>query len=311
MGDRSRIGWTDATWNPVVGCSIVHRGCYRCYAAAQSFRNECMGHGRYAGLTIEQKPPAIERGVAPRHFNGVVNPAPQVLEDPLRWARSRMVFTCSMSDLFHEKVPDEYLDQVFAVMAIAKQHVYQVLTKRPRRAALYIEDRMRIGPKWRITSAVIDRFIALGVIKERLPDDFREPPWPLPNAWLGTSPCDQATADELVPELLQAPAAVHFLSIEPMLGPVDIRRLWDCVAGRRIRWVILGVESLGTLAGRLGDFGSETQWCEAAGCVVRQCSDLGIPVFVKQVPVRGRVVKDLEQFPGPLRVQEWPDEGGR
>lgn len=190
---KSGISWTDETWNPVRGCSRVSAGCRNCYAETVAARFSGPGQP-YEGL--------IARG---GQWNGQVRLVPEKLEEPLRWRRSRMVFVNSMSDLFHESVPDEYIERVWGVMAEARQHVFQVLTKRPERMTHHLTQRQRRG--WK-----------------------RD--WP--NIWLGVSVENQASANERIPPLLQAPAAVRWISAEPLLGPVDLclpRRTWQGWSG--------------------------------------------------------------------------------
>lgn len=195
MGDRSKIEWTDATWGPVTGCTKVSEGCDHCYA-------ETIAH-RFAGTKAY-----------PNGFE--VTLRPERLDQPLRWQRPRRVFVNSMSDLFHKDVPDEYIARVFAVMALARQHTFQVLTKRPGRMRSLLSSE-------EFESAV---FLAT---EGRFEGYF---PWPLPNVWLGTSVENQKWADVRIPLLLDTPAAVRFLSCEPLLGPVqlDFIRYFDADA---------------------------------------------------------------------------------
>ncbi len=177
------IEWTDETWNPVTGCTKVSPGCAHCYA----------------------------EGVARRLWRG--RPFAEVrchedrLTQPLHWRRPRRVFVGSMSDLFHEAVPDKFIDQVFAVMARCPGHAFQVLTKRPERMRNYIGTPT--------PSELKRRWMLAG-------DTFAVPQPPPPNVWLGVSVENQAAADERVPQLLDTPAAVRFASCEPLLGPVDL-----------------------------------------------------------------------------------------
>lgn len=180
MGDNSEIEWTDATWNPVTGCSKVSPGCAHCYAETISLR-----FGRSVG-------PWTPANAAE---NVVLHP--NRLEQPLRWRRPRMIFVNSMSDLFHEQVPNEYIAQVFDVMAQAPQHVFQVLTKRPERMRDLLVDWQRHEDAW----------------AELLP---------LPNVWLGTSIENRRFVGRAV-ALRQTPAAVRFISAEPLLGPLVAR----------------------------------------------------------------------------------------
>lgn len=178
MGQKSSIEWTDATWNPVTGCRKVSQGCKFCYA---------------------------ER-VFPRPYPGraftEVRRHPERLEQPLHWKRPRKIFVNSMSDLFHEDIPEEFILAVFSVMSHCPQHTFQVLTKRPERMDKIFSLWQRDGLTLRSGYGVC-----------------------LPNVWLGVSVEDQETADERIPLLLQTPAAVRFVSYEPALGPVDFTSL--------------------------------------------------------------------------------------
>ena len=144
----------------------------------------------------------------------------QWIDQPLRWRKSRRIFVCAHGDLFHEAVPDEWIDRVFAVMALAPHHTFQVLTKRPERAREYIAkvDTHNRPRYW--TDAVLMAATGCWNTGERRAND-----WPLPNVWLGTSIEDQATADARIPHLLATPAAVRFVSAEPLLGPVNLTRV--------------------------------------------------------------------------------------
>src|SRR6185295_10647366 len=127
MSDKSNIEWTDATWNPVSGCSIVSPGCSNCYAMRMAARLEAMGSSKYIGLTRRSGGRAV--------WTGKIKLDPDSLEAPLKWTRSRRVFVNSMSDLFHPNVPLEYIRQIWDVMERAERHTFQILTKRPERMA--------------------------------------------------------------------------------------------------------------------------------------------------------------------------------
>ncbi len=199
MSDKTGIAWTNATWNPVTGCTKVSQGCKHCYAERE-----------WARLSANPKATAYF-GLA---FTDVACHEDR-LDQPLRWEKPRLIFVNSMSDLFHEAVPDDFIDKVFAVMALAEQHVFQVLTKRPERM-------------WRWFDPEHDnREHAVGqamreIAASRGSNDAGLPEWPLPNVWLGVSIEDQATADARIPLLLQTPAAVRWVSAEPLLGPIEI-----------------------------------------------------------------------------------------
>jgi protein gp37 len=209
---------------------------------------------------------------------------PERLEDPLHWRTPRRVFVNSMSDLFHASVPDEYIRQVFLVMERAPRHTFQILTKRPERMRAWCQ-------QW----------------------------WPIatPNVWLGTSVEHQQTADERIPHLLETPAAVRFLSCEPLLGPVDLTPyLWEDAgpewAGRNLAepgldWVIIGGES-GPHARRMS-----LMWAER---LIEQCQDAGVSPFVKQLGTvlakeggyRDQHGGDMAEWPDEFQVREFPRE---
>ena len=189
MSDNTKIEWTDATWNPVTGCTQVSPGCDHCYALAlaERFRGT-PGHHFEHGFDVQLRP--------------------DKLDQPLRWRKPRRIFVNSMSDLFHNDIPDEYIEQVFAVMALAPQHTFQVLTKRHGRM------RSLLTSDWFGES-----------LQERYADNYDGDwawSWPLPNVWLGVSVEDQKWADIRIPALLDTPAAVRFVSAEPLLGPITL-----------------------------------------------------------------------------------------
>jgi len=214
MGDATGIEWTDATWNPVVGCSIVSPGCTNCYAMSMAARIERMQPGsHYAGTTQPSKAGPVWTGklaLAPEH----------ILLAPLRWRKPRRIFVNSMGDLFHEDVPDAWIDQVLAIMAMSPQHTYQVLTKRAARMRAYFDAR-RTGDPWAEAADLVAD--ALGLADH--PAVLEPSGLPLPNVWLGVSTEDQRRADERVPDLLATPAAVRFVSAEPLLGPIKFYSL--------------------------------------------------------------------------------------
>lgn len=232
MSDGTSIEWCDATWQPVVGCTRVSAGCDNCYAATFVHRGL---HETHRGLTKVRPKDSARPGV---DWNGEVRLLPERLADPLKWKMPRRVFVGSMTDLFHPSIPFEYVAAVFGLMAACPQHTFLVLTKRPERAREFFAWAERHphgdgsgdigGPSaalWKALSEhpgplpgleADDEGVTLGRALDR--------PWPLPNVHLGTSVEDQTTADERIPALLQCPAALHWLSIEPQLGEVDLSR---------------------------------------------------------------------------------------
>lgn len=279
MSDHSLIEWTDATWNPVTGCTKVSPGCAHCYAERLSHR---FRHSpKFAGTVHENG-----------RWTGTIKTHPAVLDEPLRWRKPRTVFTCSMSDLFHAGVEPEFLDRVFAVMALCPQHTFQVLTKRSQRMAEFCSRFNRAMPFEGGTLALL---------------------FP-PNIWLGVSVENQEFADRRIPHLLRTPAAVRFLSCEPLLGPIDLKgrprpdmclhcggladepHLGHTYRTDGLDWVIVGAES-GPRARVM-----ELDW---ARFIVSQCQVASVPVFVKQLCKDGRKIP-FEQWPEDLKVREWP-----
>lgn len=202
MAENTGIEWTNATWNPVAGCSVLSPGCKNCYAMKMAARLEAMGVPLYAGLTQPSKAGPV--------WNGVMRLAGEKqLSQPMRWKKPRRIFVNSMSDLFHEKVLDEWIDRVFAEMDVCQRHIFQILTKR--------SDRMRLH--------MID-----------FTDDVLKDSKPLPNVWLGVS-VENRAALHRIDDLRVTPAAKRFLSLEPLLenlGEIDLTG---------IDWVIAGGES--------------------------------------------------------------------
>ncbi len=196
----TKIAWTDKTWNPVTGCTPISPGCQNCFAKQMTKRLQAMGSPKYAA-----------------GFDTVVC-HPGTLEIPLRWKRPRRVFVNSMSDLFHEDVPDEFIDKLFAVMSFCPQHTFQVLTKRPERMAEYLHNRdWSEAANW-----VHNKFIRrldgpLYLATEIVP--------PLPNVHLGTSVESQDYVSR-IGDLLKCPG-LRFVSFEPLLEPVDPKETWD------------------------------------------------------------------------------------
>lgn len=274
----TKIQWSEVVWNPVTGCSKVSQGCKNCYA--ERLWKKVYGFRPFTDVQLH-----TER-----------------LNDPYHWKRPRRVFVNSMSDLFHDKLSDEQILQVFAVMVANPRHVFQVLTKRPQRMRDFL---------WRVV------------------------PLP-PNVWLGVSVEDQATADERIPLLLETQAAVRWISAEPLLGPIDFDSTHESdpcasnfltgIEGQRVYdgkkcaldWVVVGGES---------GFKSKIRPTRLSwiASIVLQCQRAAVPVFVKQLgglpvddistPVYGCTPKpqrfdshrgDPQSWPEELRVREYP-----
>ncbi len=286
MADNTHIEWTEATWNPITGCSLASPGCTNCYAM-QLAGTRLAHHESRAGLT---------RQVNGNHvWTGEVRFNQQWLDQPLRWTKPRMIFVCAHGDLFHESVPDAWIDRIFAVMALCPQHTFQVLTKRSAR----MRDYFRENTGWRARIAEL--------LNELKPSplwngnvyqgwqNLHGRPDGLSNVWLGVSVEDQQRADERIPDLLATPAAVRWISAEPLLGPVNLRRLRitpvdhtivDALEGytivrafergqdlRKIDWVVVGGES-GAKARPM-----HPDWARS---LRDQCAAAGVPFFFKQ-----------------------------
>lgn len=221
MADKSHIEWTDATWNPVTGCSIVSPGCTNCYAMKLA-GTRLKHHPSRANLTTMTKAGPV--------WNGEVRLNEQWLTQPLEWKRPRMIFVCAHGDLFHEDVPDEWIDKVFAVMALAPQHTFQVLTKRSARMCNYLTNSRVVRRIYEIAcDLTLAHELQVVLIGDRSSEALAPPGprvyldlWPLSNVWLGVSTERQQEADERIPLLLQTPAAIRFISAEPLLGSLDL-----------------------------------------------------------------------------------------
>jgi protein gp37 len=375
MSANTSIEWTDRTWNPVRGCALVSDGCRNCYAMKQAHRFS--GPGKpYEGLT--------EIGPAGPRWTGRVRLVPEALDEPLRWRKPQRIFVNSMSDLFHEDVPEEFIDRVFAVMALAPRHMFQILTKRPARMLAYLcspglsqrvavtmalrsrcvdppgiddlanarathhaavvdhsvralDDDELVVLEWEIKGMEFERrrfsatqrefereedgvsFVVSSNQASLLQSHARSPgevlgdrhdasdgpgihaglkSWPLPNVWLGVSAENQKTADDRIPLLLQTPAAVRFVSAEPLLGSINLNSIrWETqgaggpafvdvcggtfctigghgLPGPKLDWVIVGGES------GAGARPCEVSWFRS---IVEQCRAADVAVFVKQL----------------------------
>lgn len=256
---KSNIEWTQRVWNPTVGCSKQSEGCKNCYAIRMAWRhihNPKTRH-KYAGTVAMQ-------GNQP-NWTGKVNLLEDVLTEPLRVKKPTTWFVNSMSDLFHPNIPFEFIDRVFAVMAISPQHTFQVLTKQPQRALDYFKGIRKQSVEFEIEAHLLYR-----------PHKIE---WPLPNVWLGASVENQKAADERIPLLLQVPAAVRFLSCEPLLGRVDLIPPMNYpIPGTKdyappINWVIAGGESGPR---------SRPMHPDWARSLRDQCAVAGVPFFFKQ-----------------------------
>lgn len=286
----SKIEWTEATWNPIAGCTVHSPGCTNCYAMRTAARLATIPATApiYGGLTQPSKAGPV--------WTGKIAVNQSTMLAPLKRKKPTMYFVNSMSDLFHESVPDEVIDRVFAVMALCPQHTFQVLTKRSARMRAYCISRFGGWGEVALTDAIE----ALGGFEQ---DGGGEWGKPLPNVWLGVSVEDQKRADERIPDLLATPAAVRFLSCEPLLGPVDISRfMWPVCKSMPARfgsWV--EAEAAGQLTYRRQSLvaassvfldwvitggesgpGARPMHPDWARSLRDQCGRAGVPFFFKQ-----------------------------
>lgn len=292
-GVSTGIEWTDETWNPIRGCSRVSEGCRNCYAEVVAARFSGKGQA-YEGL-------ARRTANGKARWTGKIMFVEKHLHDPLHWREPRRVFVNSMSDLFHERVTDEQLDRIFAVMMLASRHTFQILTKRPERMRDYIFSKLpdhRDRSTAMLSKALSDTALANGLSWPLCP------PWPPRNVMLGVSAEDQPTADERIPVLMATPAAFRFVSHEPLLGPIELR--WP------VDWVIVGGES-----------GQNARPCDVQWIrnIVRQCRLGGIPPFVKQLGAepafrladeerRGNMMPSYHHTDGDLFIKKLDDPKG-
>lgn len=346
MGETT-IEWTEKTWNPGRGCSVVSPGCHNCYAMKQAHRFS--GEGMpYHGLT--------KLTVAGPQWTGAVRLVPEMLAVPLRRRAPTTWFVNSMSDLFHESFTNEEIAAVFGVMAACPQHTFQILTKRAERMVDWFawvdtqaSDRerwiARVGEAERLCNeplgsrgAASHAHQTVAVIHRAIESTAREVPyyvnrpWPLPNVHIGVSVEDQRRADERIPLLLQTPAALRFLSVEPLLDAVDFSQYFGSggVQDRTgptlgISWLIVGGES------GPGARPCSVEWIRS---IVQQCAAAEVPCFVKQLGANycdaangvgghqarppsdlvqltrrltSRKGADMEEWPADLRVRQMPE----
>lgn len=320
VGDKTGISWSESTWNPIVGCSKVSPGCAKCYAETLALR---------WGWTPK---PWLPENAAENVFL-----KPERLAQPIRWKRPRKIFVNSLSDVFHEQVPNEFIDRIFAVMMLAPQHTYQVLTKRPERMREYFD----VGDETiglatmnyrqrRVMFAANMTAQELGLKKVMLPTQ-----WPLRNVWLGTS-VENARWRTRIDDLRQTPSAVRFLSCEPLLGPLvcpsckgwgfDVNCDPSDPTGQTpmqvpcqafgheanhdldlkgIEWVIVGGES------GPGARPMDESWVRD---IRDACERQDVALWVKQMGEvwsranlgHGGHAATMEEFPKDLRIQEFP-----
>lgn len=273
MGDHSKIEWTDATWNPVLGCDRVSAGCAHCYAVGAVARMAAHPNPKIAAANADLTE-RIPNGLL--DWTGVVRCLPERLEQPMRWTRPRRIFVNSLSDLFHPAVGGDFIDAVWDVMARTPRHLYQVLTKRPCRAANYLRARQLV----------------------------------LPNVWVGTSVEDEVSAAARLPVAATFCAAVRWVSYEPAIGRVEWSEYLD---GGRFGWVVVGGESgPGARPFHVEWAYAAVAACRAAGAAVF-VKQLGAQPTLAAAPWRIRDGKGAVRadFPPDLDYMEWPEGGER
>lgn len=319
--NKTKIAWCDYTWNPVIGCSKVAEGCRNCYAEKMAIRLAHM-----PGKIGDKYSKVIGDNMMGGYFwNNTVFCDESMLDQPLRHKKPAKIFVCSMSDLFHPKVPFEFIDKVMAVIwechcrensSNVSGHRFQFLTKRPERMFMYFD-----SLPWPKVSKLILKMVGRhwGGGKLAFPE----------NLHLGTSVSTQADADKNIPPLLQTPAAFRFVSAEPLLEGISFDRYlgickhWNAENGRNkapwhpkdktkiqykkqslvsanyktIDQIIIGCES-----------GPNRRPCkiEWVRDIVAQCKAARVSVFVKQLEINGKVTDDVSKFPADLRIREMP-----
>ncbi len=289
MSKKTGIEWTDTTWNPVAGCFVASPGCKNCYAVEMAWR---MTHhpnkkvsGKYAG-TVELN----ANGVA--CWTGEVRLVERTLLEPSKERKPMRIFVNSMSDAFYEKLSDEQIAKIWAGMALAPWHDFQVLTKRAERMRDWLRDPRTPG----LVAAEIDRLEPGAML----------PAWPFSNVWVGVSIEDQVRADERLPLLLDCPATVRFVSAEPLIRPVSLKLALEQhgmknasdLASAGLHWVIVGGES---------GQDSRPMHPDWARALRDECAGAGIKFFFKQI---GAWSWDAQSGEGYLREGIMPD-GGR
>jgi protein gp37 len=263
------ISWTDETWNPVAGCSLVSPGCTRCYAMKTAWRMQhspnAAVQGKYAGTAVKAKDGTPV-------WTGKVRLWEPALLEPLIWSKPALVFVNSMSDLFHDGLSGQDIARVWAVMALTPQHEYQVLTKRTKRMRDWLNDPATPA----LVAAEIKRIEPAGQLTD----------WPLDNVWVGTSVEDQTRAEERIPLLLQCNAAVRFVSAEPLLGPVNLADaarsvVAGCGGDVTVKSVLAGLHWL--IAGGESGRKARPMHVDWARALRDECAVTGISFFFKQV----------------------------
>lgn len=315
MPGKSNIEWTETTWNPVTGCSKVSPGCAHCYA--ETLTRRYAGAAGWPETFLPWTPENAEQNVVIHKDR---------IHQPSRWIKPRMIFVNSMSDLLHENIPDIYVEMIIDEMERASHHTYQVLTKRATRMREILQRRERRKLDYANAFALCptEEMRTSPAAKDARKRAEAGPP---KHIWWGVTVENQRWADERIPILLDTPAAVRFISAEPLLGPLDLKPYLYCQCNawsrraamrqeqrdnepihsatcpisangsyRKLGWVIIGGES----GPHHRTF--DPEW---ARDLVRQCRDAGVPAFMKQMG-GNRPGNKLEDLPEDLRVREFP-----
>lgn len=243
----TNIEWCDETVNPIVGCRKISKGCCNCYAEQMALRLAKMGPRHYEMVVNEG-------GALLRGWNGRTVFTPSVLKKPDKWKKPRRIFIGSMGDIFHETVWRCWLDEVLLMVANNPRHTFIMLTKRPQRMKEFFE--------------------------------LSAPAGPPANLWLGVSVEDQATADARIPVLLSIPAAVRFISVEPMLGQIALPRniFIKNTPELVLHWIIAGPEN---------NSGKRPYRLEWFYDLLSQCRAAAIPFFLKTIDLEGIQVREF------------------
>jgi protein gp37 len=310
----TKISYCNESWNVTVGCTHANMsGCDNCWA-------KDLHDMRHKAYLLGKKIP-IQYA---RPF-GEIRLRYDRIDEPLHWRKPRRIFVCAMSDLFHPQVPFAYIDMVMVFVALCPQHDFLFFTKRIKRAAEYLDG------KKRNTGSIVMKESGLRGRKYN-PNGS----WPLPNLQLIVSCSTQKELDENAPILLQVPVAVRGISLEPLIEEINLERyllsckecgnqgsgpIFDflppgngkslcrdvCIKkgeGPSLDWVIVGCEKIHNKPGRFCE--DEAKWWAAARLIFQQCKDTGIAFYMKQGPINGKVVTDIEKFPEDLRIREYP-----
>lgn len=259
--------WWEKSWNPVKLKGISGYHCTKISPGCLNCWSEVLNMRFGNKIPYDNRPVEYEIDQ-------------KVLEKPLHWKKPCKIFVGDMLDLFHEQIPFEFIEKVFDMIDSVRQHTYLILTKRPARVIEFFKN----SPH----TYYIGEGICTG--KE----------CPIGHVWLGVSVENQKTTDERIPLLLQIPATHRFINFEPLLSDIDL--VVDVkfpYAKEKIDWVIIGCESLGSRTGRP----CELEWVKS---IVQQCRTAGVPVFIKQLNIKGKLVKNLTKFPIDLQLREWP-----